>query len=926
MSVAAGNGADGPQFALTVSPGPVINAYGRAVELDAASPVESFARALEEMPTSKEAWFAAGVFRDDHRKNVNWLSACSVTVDLDHHNAADDHTAAPPEIRAALELALSDAPCCIRYATPRGLRLIDVLSAPVCDLETWSRAAAGKVAQVESWLARHGLGWAAGRGGLVVDGATEKAAQFMFGPRSLVEGVRRKATVEVMRREPVRLGELLALAPPPEKPKPPPVVRSAPALARFEEARQAFNADHPLEATRRGAPCPAAGCEGRNSFKALGDTGKATCFHSSHPEACGGPGEGCRVFDAADLAAHNAGRKVREHLVKECYLAPAPVREEPPHPADAATPPPRSREPGEDDGDAPTAGGELLRARIGAQWNCVAPPWPDPRPIIDKLFPVEPLRLELLPDALGAWVFDIAERMQVPAEFPAGAALVALGSLLTNRCTIRPKCRDNWAVDPNIWGAVVGQPGIMKTPAVNEGLAPLRRLAAETREQHQRDQKAADALEEIAEAQRAVRRRRLKKAVEADSKVAIEGLKAELVAEDNQGLPEPHPYLLNDTTTEKLVDMAQKSPRAFLVFRDELSGFFSYLERDGHEADRALYTEAWEPKPFRQDRIARGTVYVERLGVSIFGTIQPGPLFKHIRGALKNGDAADGFIQRFQLLFYPDVSPTWRNVDRYPDTDRKRAAFRLFKAIDTIPPRELGAVLDEHDKLPHFRFDEGGQAVFDAWRAELERKVRNLDEPALQGHLAKYRKLMPALALLFELAQRVENARGGGQVGEAAALLAVEWTRLLEQHAARVYQAATNGDTAGARLLTEKLRTSDLKDVFTARDVYRHQWTGLVDPGETMAAIAHLIDAGWLREELRPPGAGGGRPSEAYRVNPAARTPPTGGYVSIGGTGGLHFSSSSLSGGTFLGTSEAPGTDKTDKTPRHEAPTGEVFP
>jgi len=46
--------------------------------------------------------------------------------------------------------------------------------------------------------------------------------------------------------------------------------------------------------------------------------------------------------------------------------------------------------------------------------------------------------------------------------------------------------------------------------------------------------------------------------------------------------------------------------------------------------------------------------------------------------------------------------------------------------------------------------------LFIEWLAELEAKIRG-DElhPALVSHLSKYRSLMPSLALLFELADRV---------------------------------------------------------------------------------------------------------------------------------------------------------------------------
>ena len=69
-----------------------------------------------------------------------------------------------------------------------------------------------------------------------------------------------------------------------------------------------------------------------------------------------------------------------------------------------------------------------------------------------------------------------------------------------------------------------------------------------------------------------------------------------------------------------------------------------------------------------------------------------------------------------------------------------------------------------YDKIPFFRFDEAAAAEFLAWRRGLEVRLRSDSlSPALEGHLAKYRKLVPALALIDHLAEG-----GNGGVGKEA--------------------------------------------------------------------------------------------------------------------------------------------------------------
>ena len=103
--------------------------------------------------------------------------------------------------------------------------------------------------------------------------------------------------------------------------------------------------------------------------------------------------------------------------------------------------------------------------------------WPEPQSIPATLLPVDAFDSALLPESIRAWVADIAERMQCPPDFPAVGAMVALSSVIGRKACIAPKRRDDWRVVPNLWGAVVGRPGVMKSPALSEVMKPLDRLA-----------------------------------------------------------------------------------------------------------------------------------------------------------------------------------------------------------------------------------------------------------------------------------------------------------------------------------------------------------------------------------------------------------------------------------------------------------------
>jgi putative DNA primase/helicase len=494
-----------------------------------------------------------------------------------------------------------------------------------------------------------------------------------------------------------------------------------------------------------------------------------------------------------------------------------------------------------------------------------------PRPLTAELLAVPPLPEELIPTPLRGWLKDIAWRGCFPLEYPTATAVVSISSLIGRRLTIRPKRQDAWMVVPNLWGAIVGPPGFQKTPAAEETMLPLRRLIAEAMERHAAAQNQALEDAAVAEAKAAAARKVLAEA--AKKNTSDEELR-ELAAKAREAaVVRPavlRRYIINDTTVEKLGELIRENPVGMLHFRDELTGFFCSMDRQGHESDRGFYLECWNGDgSYTFDRIGRGTVFIPALCLSMFGTIQPGPLARYLKGAAA-GDDADGFMPRFQVLLYPDAPASFENHDRWPDAEFKNRAFEVFRWVDAMDPAALGADLDEDRGLRFLRFDGAAQDLFDGWRIDLENRLRGGSEgPLLTCHLSKYRSLMPSLALQYHVTASVGCTKLD-PVSEDAARKAAAWCDLLEAHARRVYQFAAEGDPETAGRLAARLRES-LPDPFTYRQVANKGWSGLDTVEDVRKAVGMLEDRNWVRVVVRPPAERGGRPSEEVWINPAVR-------------------------------------------------------
>ena len=498
--------------------------------------------------------------------------------------------------------------------------------------------------------------------------------------------------------------------------------------------------------------------------------------------------------------------------------------------------------------------------------------WKDLKPLPPALPTVPAMPESLIPPVLAPWLCDICERTQIPLDFVAAPAIVALSSVIGRTVGIYPKRQDDWLCIPNLWGVVIGRPGVLKSPALAEALKPLRRLAVEAEEGHKEDSRTAEAKAIVIQAQI--------DAAKADARAAAKQnktAKLTMVENDLAGLAEKldglavheKRYIVNDGTVEKLGELLNQNPRGLLLVRDELVGLLRSLDKQGHENDRAFYLESWAGVgAFTYDRIGRGTLHIPALTLSIVGGMTPGKLQTYINGAMGGGIDDDGLLQRFQLIVWPEVRAEWENIDRFPDTGAKNAAFEVYRRLDELAPEDLGAEIVE-DQIPGLRFAPDAQELFNEFRGALEMRIRGGDgtAPSFESHMSKYRSLMPSLALIFHLID-VVGGQGQGPVDLEATRLAAQWCDYLEHHARKIYASELYPDLTAAHLLAGKIRAGAVVDEMHVRDIYRPQWSGLATPEAVWDGIRLLERCNMARIVQKDTG---GRQADVIQLHPSLK-------------------------------------------------------
>lgn len=503
--------------------------------------------------------------------------------------------------------------------------------------------------------------------------------------------------------------------------------------------------------------------------------------------------------------------------------------------------------------------------------------WPAPEEIARPLLPVPAFRPNLLPPLLRRRAYDIAHRLQCPVDFVAAPLLVALGSIIGSRCAIRPKQRDPWTEYPNIWGAVLAAPGQLKTPAVSEALRFYHRLELRAQLEHE-----AASVQYVGERfAREIGVKALKERAQQEArKVDVGDVAgnfsnpiyrqiAELQTQDKP--PTLKRYRTNDATVEKLAELCVENPQGLLVMRDELVGLLAACVKEGKEGDRAFYLEAWNGNAtFRQDRIGRGSIAVERLSLSLFGNIQPARLQQFMFGM--DGLQHDGLLQRFQVMVYPDTPARRALVDQHPDRAAEEALDAVVEMLAYMDFQAMGAAPPEGRGASYYRFDAVAQQRFYEWYQRLDTKISSEESPLMAEHLSKFRKLVPALALIFHVVAIAEDGEGKGAIDAIALARATRWADYLEAHARRIFGQAADYRLVAARALQQRIVNGKLESGFSERDVYRAGWTDLGDRDVVHEACMELVAAGCIRAIPMPRVTKPGSPK--YEINPAVGVKP----------------------------------------------------
>lgn len=462
--------------------------------------------------------------------------------------------------------------------------------------------------------------------------------------------------------------------------------------------------------------------------------------------------------------------------------------------------------------------------------------------------------METLPAEVRGWIQCLINQMQILPDYIAASLFVQLGTVIGRKRALRMRNGTNWIEFPNLWGMLIGVSSSMKSVAMQETIKPVEILAERARRKYCEALNRFKAEQELWE---------VRKKIDLDGyKDAYKNKKpsTEHQLGTSPEKPKQKRYKTNDATIEKLGILLSENPQGMLIYRDELSGWLNSFRKQGRENDRQFYLESWSGKQrFDSDRIGREIPHIEALCTSILGTIQPGLIEPYIQATIKGKTGDDGFIQRFQIMVWPDMKPDWEinndaNVDVW-----EPYIHQIFQFLDE---------LDFYDGQPILlSFSSDAQLLFDDWQKTLETKLRKeMLAPHIEAHLGKSKKLLAALCLILEHIEAAFHHQTPSKITAECLKKALIWLKYFESHTYRVYGSSVNAVPQAALKLIKLIQRDKVKVPFTARDVYHgHHWAGLSTDDEVKEALAFLLEKNYIKELIIDTG---GRKTTKYWVHP----------------------------------------------------------
>ena len=251
--------------------------------------------------------------------------------------------------------------------------------------------------------------------------------------------------------------------------------------------------------------------------------------------------------------------------------------------------------------------------------------------------------IDVFDEEIQQYIVQSSQTLGLSIDYMGCAFLWSLSVCIGNSFNVEIK--PGWRETATLWLAVVGKPGIGKTPSLNQIIYPLQKLNIRKQKEFQKEYAKFFEFEKL----------------DKEQKKFAEDVKR----------PKSEQFIVGDITLEALIDLHETNPNCIGVFKDELAGWFKDMNKYRAGSDLEFWLSSWNGQSISLNRKTAKSAFVDKPFIPVIGGIQPDVFEQFATGVNKE----NGFIDRI-LISYPEL-----HVDKYNTNIMHHDVLRSYETF-----------------------------------------------------------------------------------------------------------------------------------------------------------------------------------------------------------------------------------------------------
>lgn len=332
---------------------------------------------------------------------------------------------------------------------------------------------------------------------------------------------------------------------------------------------------------------------------------------------------------------------------------------------------------------------------------------------------------EFLPPYLADPLTRVAGCLPTAPEALLTSSLAVFASLIGAKALVQVKGGTGaWREPCVLWTQNVARTGSMKTATQDVLIKPLRRLQAQADKDHGlrlKDWKANKAL------------------FDRDKTGEVE---------DPGEEPKPREFYVSDATLEAIADSHKNNPDGFLMFLDELDGWYRSFNkyRNGTGDDEQTWLSFNSGGGIKKNRM-NYRISIPKTAISITGSTQPETIAKHI------GTDRDTTGMNARWLYCVPRMPLPYLKDSNEVSDIGERLFFIYKTLSSLP--SSGVDNDGEAQPSVFSFHTEAFQVFMPWANSITDRWDKEPNQGFASSLIKFKGYAARIALVLHVLDAV---------------------------------------------------------------------------------------------------------------------------------------------------------------------------